>query len=151
VTFAAVSACCALGYAAWNSAATWAALRFVMGFCLVGIFTVVESWLHQSASNAQRGRVFSAYMITNYLGVGTGQFLISLADPAGFALFSLVSALFSASLIPVALAGNAPVPTTPMEAPENGGGRVSHADSRVCARSTNGRRSGCMAASPPVC
>jgi MFS family permease len=122
VTFAAVSACCALGYAAWNSAATWAALRFVMGFCLVGIFTVVESWLHQSASNAQRGRVFSAYMITNYMGVGTGQFLISLADPAGFALFSLVSALFSASLIPVALAGNAPVPTTPMEAPESSGG-----------------------------
>ena len=122
VTFAAVSACCALGYAAWSSAATWAALRFVMGFCLVGIFTVVESWLHQAASNAQRGRVFSAYMITNYLGVGTGQFLISLADPAGFALFSLVSALFSASLIPVALAGNAPVPPAPTEAPESGGG-----------------------------
>ncbi|MGF6760439.1 MFS family permease [Paraburkholderia sp. GAS33] len=122
VTFAAVSACCALGYAAWSSAATWAALRFVMGFCLVGIFTVVENWLHQSASNAQRGRVFSAYMITNYLGVGTGQFLISLADPAGFALFSLVSALFSASLIPVALVGNAPVPTAPIEAPESSGG-----------------------------
>ena len=122
VTFAAVSASCALGYATWSSATTWAALRFVMGFCLVGIFTVVESWLHQSASNAQRGRVFSAYMITNYLGVGTGQFLISLADPAGFALFSLVSALFSASLIPVVLAGNAPVATAPVEAPESGGG-----------------------------
>ncbi len=115
VTFAAVSACCALGYAAWGSAAVWAALRFVMGFCLIGIFTVVESWLHQVASNAQRGRVFSAYMITNYLGVGTGQFLIGLADPSGFALFSVVSALFSASLIPVALAGHAPMPTAPVE------------------------------------
>jgi MFS family permease len=122
VTFAAVSACCALGYAAWSSAATWAALRFVMGFCLVGIFTVVESWLHQVASNAQRGRVFSAYLITNYLGVGTGQFLIGLADPAGFALFSVVSALFSASLIPVALAGNAPMPTAPVETGSSGGG-----------------------------
>jgi MFS family permease len=122
VTFAAVSACCALGYAAWSSAATWAALRFVMGFCLVGIFTVVESWLHQVASNAQRGRVFSAYLITNYLGVGTGQFLIGLADPAGFALFSVVSALFSASLIPVALAGNAPMPTAPVETGSSSGG-----------------------------
>ncbi|MFP3249289.1 MAG: MFS transporter [Paraburkholderia sp.] len=122
VTFSAVSACCALGYAAWSSAATWVALRFVMGFCLVGIFTVVESWLHQVASNAQRGRVFSAYLITNYLGVGTGQFLISLADPAGFALFSVVSALFSASLIPVALAGNAPAPPVAPPRAESPGG-----------------------------
>jgi MFS family permease len=110
VTFAAASACCALGYAVWSAAATWAALRFITGFCLVGIFTVIESWLHQVASNAQRGRVFSAYLITNYLGVGTGQFLIGLADPAGFELFSAVSALFAASLIPVALAGTAPAP-----------------------------------------
>ena len=108
VTFAAASACCALGYAVWDEAAVWVALRFVTGFCLVGIFTVVESWLHQVASNAHRGRVFSAYLITNYLGVGTGQFLIGLADPASFMLFSVVSALFSASLIPVALAGNMP-------------------------------------------
>jgi MFS family permease len=111
VTFAAASACCALGYAVWDAAAIWVALRFITGFCLVGIFTVVESWLHQVASNAQRGRVFSAYLITNYLGVGTGQFLIGLADPAGFELFSAVGALFAASLIPVALAGTAPAPT----------------------------------------
>ncbi|WP_207004338.1 MFS transporter [Trinickia mobilis] len=108
VAFAAFSACCALGFAVWSAAPVWVALRFVMGFSLVGIFTVIESWLHQVASNAHRGRVFSAYLITNYLGVGIGQFLIGLADPAGFELFSIVSALFSASLIPVALAGGAP-------------------------------------------
>ncbi|WP_133645742.1 MFS transporter [Paraburkholderia flava] len=108
VTFAAAVACCALGYAVWDNAPVWAVLRFVTGFCLVGIYTVVESWLHQVASNAHRGRVFSAYLITNYLGVGIGQFLIGLADPAGFVLFSVVSALFSASLIPVALAGDMP-------------------------------------------
>jgi len=114
VAFAAFSACCALGFAVWHAAPVWVALRFVMGFSLVGIFTVIESWLHQVASNAQRGRVFSAYLITNYLGVGIGQFLLGLADPGGFALFSVVSALFSASLIPVALAGGAPahVPVT---------------------------------------
>jgi MFS family permease len=124
VTFAAASSCCALGYAAWDAPAVWAVLRFVMGFCLVGIFTVVESWLHQVASNAQRGRVFSAYLITNYLGVGTGQFLIGLADPGGFALFSVVSALFSASLIPVALAGNAPAPPAAETNPSGGGSRL---------------------------
>ncbi|MFM0529363.1 MFS transporter [Paraburkholderia strydomiana] len=116
VTFAAASACCALGYAVWSAAAMWVVLRFVTGFCLVGIFTVVESWLHQVASNAQRGRVFSAYLITNYLGVGTGQFLIGLADPGGFELFSAVAALFTASLIPVALAGTAPAATAALDA-----------------------------------
>ncbi|SEJ45899.1 MFS transporter [Paraburkholderia diazotrophica] len=121
VTFAAASACCALGYAVWSSAATWAALRFITGFCLVGIFTAIESWLHQVASNAQRGRVFSAYLITNYLGVGTGQFLIGLADPAGFELFSAVSALFAASLIPVALAGTAPAPAIAHDAHDANG------------------------------
>jgi MFS family permease len=108
VALAASSACCALGYAVWGAAAMWVVLRLVTGLCLVGIFTVVESWLHQVASNAQRGRVFSAYLIINYLGVGTGQFLIGLADPGGFELFSAVAALFTASLIPVALAGTAP-------------------------------------------
>ncbi|CAB3636505.1 MFS transporter [Paraburkholderia rhynchosiae] len=116
VTFAAASACCALGYAVWGAAAMWAVLRFVTGFCLVGIFTVVESWLHQVASNAQRGRVFSAYLIANYLGVGTGQFLIGLADPGSFELFSAVAALFTASLIPVALAGTAPATAGALDA-----------------------------------
>jgi MFS family permease len=119
VTFAAVSSCCALGFAASASPALWVALRLVMGFCLVGIFTVIESWLHQVASNALRARVFSAYLITNYLGVGTGQFLLGLADPASFALFSLVSALFSASLIPVTLAGHASA--TPATGPASPG------------------------------
>ncbi|MBN3755650.1 MFS transporter [Paraburkholderia sp. Tr-20389] len=123
VTFAAASACCALGYAVWDAASIWAALRFITGFCLVGIFTVVESWLHQVASNAQRGRVFSAYLITNYLGVGVGQFLIGLADPASFELFSAVAALFTASLIPVALAGTAPGPVAAHDTHASASGR----------------------------
>jgi MFS family permease len=123
VALAASSACCALGYAVWSAAAMWVVLRFVMGFCLVGIFTVVESWLHQVASNAQRGRVFSAYLITNYLGVGTGQFLIGLADPGSFELFSAVAAFFTASLIPVALAGTAPAPARALDAPGAYGSR----------------------------
>lgn len=124
VSFAAASACCSLGYAVWDADAMWVTLRFITGFCLVGIFTVVESWLHQVASNAQRGRVFSAYLITNYLGVG--QFLIGLADPASFELFSAVAALFTASLIPVALAGTAPGPVAAQDshASASGGSRL---------------------------
>lgn len=108
VAFAAIAACCALGYPVYDEWWIWVGLRGIMGVCLVGIFTVMESWLHGIATNSLRGRIFSSYLITNYLSVGIGQFLIGLADPGGFVLFSLVSALFSASLVPVALSGHAP-------------------------------------------
>lgn len=101
--FAAVATCAALGYAVTSRPLMFACLRFVTGFCLVGIFTVMESWLQAAASNRFRGRVFSVYLITTYLGVGAGQFLINLAPPTGFELFSLVGGLFAASLVPVTL------------------------------------------------
>ncbi|WP_432262463.1 MFS transporter [Cupriavidus sp. TMH.W2] len=106
VVFAAVATCSALSYALITAPFFWICLRFTTGFCLVGVFTVMESWLHASAGNATRARVFSAYLITTYLGVGTGQFLINLADPSGFQLFTLVGGLFAASLIPVTLASS---------------------------------------------
>ena len=112
VTFAAVAAICALGYTASNAPLVWVCIRFVTGLCLVGIFNVVESWLNEVSTNTQRGRVFSTYLVVNDLGVGAGQFLIGLADTTGFALFAIASALFSASLIPLAIAGQHACPTT---------------------------------------
>ncbi|MFM0221717.1 MFS transporter [Paraburkholderia dipogonis] len=103
-TFAAVAACTALGYAVSIQSLIWGGLRFMTGFCMVGIFTVMESWLNGVARNEWRGRVFSVYLITTYLCVGAGQFLVSMTDPYGFELFSLVGCLFAASLVPVTLA-----------------------------------------------
>ncbi|MFT4065440.1 MFS transporter [Paraburkholderia sp.] len=100
-TFAALASCTALGYAVSIQPLVWACLRFMTGFCLVGIFTVVESRLNSVAPNAWRGRIFSLYLITTYLCVGAGQFLIGAADPYGFELFSLVTGLFAASLVPL--------------------------------------------------
>lgn len=109
VVFAALATCAALGYATTGMPVFWAMLRFTTGFCLVGIFTVMESWLQAAVPGSEfRGRIFSAYLITTYLGAGIGQFLVRLADPAGFMLFSLVGGLLAASLLPVTLAGNRP-------------------------------------------
>ena len=120
--FAALAACSALGYALSMEPAVWMTLRFMTGFSLVGIFAVMESWLNGVAPNAIRGRVFSVYLITTYLCVGAGQFLIGAASPNGFELFSLVAALFALSLVPASLArvsiadiDERPAPAGPLE------------------------------------
>lgn len=124
--FAALAACSALGYAISAEPSVWMMLRFMTGFSLVGIFAVMESWLNGVAPNAIRGRVFSVYLITTYLCVGAGQFLIGVASPNGFELFSLVAGLFALSLVPASLArvsvaladaGERPAPAGPLEAP----------------------------------
>jgi MFS family permease len=110
VIFAALAACSALSYALSPGPAFWVCLRAITGFCLVGIFAVMESWLHAVATNATRGRIFACYLITTYLGAGTGQFLLNLANPSSFELFTLVGGLFTASLVLVTL-GASQTPT----------------------------------------
>ena len=65
--------------------------------------TVSESWLNAHASNETRGQVLGFYMITAYLSIGAGQFLLNLSDPERIELFAVVSILFSLALVPVAL------------------------------------------------
>ena len=53
-------------------------------------------------------------MITNYLGSGMGQFMVSVADPGKFQLFVVASIVFSLALVPVLLTrASAPKPVTP--------------------------------------
>ena len=60
-----------------------------------------------------RGQVLSFYMITNYFAAGCGQFLLPLADPSEFHLFSVASIIFSLALVPVLLSrAQAPMPAS---------------------------------------
>ena len=50
-------------------------------------------------------------MITNYAASGMGQFLLPLADPESFYLFTVVSIIFSISIVPILLTqSQAPIP-----------------------------------------
>ena len=82
----------------------WTAMRIVTGFCYAGMYIVVESWLNQQATNRNRGRLLSSYMIIMFAGVAAGQLLLHVADPAAFDLFLLVSILVSLALVPLLLA-----------------------------------------------
>ena len=112
---ASVASTAALLHVIWVHPVSWMLLRFVFGLCLAGILVTVESWLNDMATNATRGRMLSRYMIVTMGGLGAGQLMLNSADPAGFRLFVVSSALISVALVPVALsASTAP----PLSVPE---------------------------------
>ncbi len=94
----------------------WCLLRFASGFCMAGMILVTESWLNARSTNRTRGQVMALYMVTNYFGAGCGQFLLTVADPARFHLFSVASIVFSLALVPVLLT-QASAPTPPRREP----------------------------------
>ncbi|MFO1035958.1 MAG: MFS transporter [Geminicoccaceae bacterium] len=85
----------------------WFLLRFVTGYCFAGAFIVAESWLNGAATNDTRGSLLSVYMLVQMGALAGGQYLLSLADPAGFNLFILVSVLVSVAAVPMLLTATA--------------------------------------------
>ncbi|REG82430.1 MFS transporter [Marinomonas pollencensis] len=81
----------------------WTILRLLLGFCMSGIYVVAESWLNAAASNATRGKVLSAYMIAQTLGVIGAQGLLGFGDASNSALFIGASILVSISFAPILL------------------------------------------------
>lgn len=86
----------------------WGGLRFVQGFCIVGMLMCTESWLNEKATNKIRGQVFALYQVSVYLFQGAAQFLLNIPDPSGYGLYILTSVLVSLSVVPVALTRVAP-------------------------------------------
>ena len=48
---------------------TWTAMRFVFGFCFAGLYIVIESWLAELSTPANRGRTLAVYMLVSVAGV----------------------------------------------------------------------------------
>ena len=90
--------------------ASWTLMRFVFGFCVAGLYIVIESWLAEMTTSANRGRTMATYMIVSMGGLGLGQYLIALADPTTFKLFVVSSVLVSMSLVPVTLVATTQAP-----------------------------------------
>jgi MFS family permease len=81
----------------------WTLLRVLIGFCMSGIYVVAESWLNNTATNETRGKVLSAYMIAQTLGIIGAQGLLTLGDAATAGLFIGASILVSISFAPILL------------------------------------------------
>lgn len=100
---ASLASAAVLLHAIWLSVPGWIVIRLVTGFCFAGLYIVCESWLNDRATNETRGQLLAIYMVIVTGGMAAGQYLLTLADPGGFALFALISILISICLLPMML------------------------------------------------
>ena len=79
----------------------WLVLRAIVGFGCSGLFITTESWLNAKAPPAERGRIFSIYMVGTFLALAVGQLLIGRAKIETTGPFSAIVALFAVALVMV--------------------------------------------------
>lgn len=81
----------------------WLALRIVNGLCIVGLYMAVESWVSEQTAGPARGRIFSIYMMSTLVALGSGQFLLLVGDNGDMIPFMLAAILISLGVLPVAV------------------------------------------------
>jgi MFS family permease len=99
--YAALCAATVLLHPVFVSPWAWGGLRILTGVSLVGLYTVIESWLNVQAPPTQRSQVFAVYMAVNLMGLAAGQWLVGLYPPDMFVPFSLVAILICLAALPV--------------------------------------------------
>jgi MFS family permease len=112
--FATVLSALTLALAIDTDLALWTSARLLSGMCFAGLLTISDSWIAGETEASVRGRVMAVYMIFYKLAQALGPLVFTFAAISGNWHFMLVSALFSLSLLPVALreGGN---PTPPLK------------------------------------
>src|SRR3981081_802306 len=103
---AAVASAAILVQGSFVHAIPWALMRLISGVCFAGIYVVAESWLNGRASRSNRGTLLALYMLVLYIGLGSAQFLLVLADPSTPKLFMLVSVLISLAMVPIVVSAH---------------------------------------------
>mgnify|MGYP000244273909 CR=1 FL=1 len=114
--FAALSAmiaAAALTHAIFINIPVWITLRVLVGFSFAGLYLLIESWINEQAPNEQRGQVLSLYRMVDLGAITAGQFMLTLADPGLFILFSLIAILICVAIFPISLStASSPQPVT---------------------------------------
>lgn len=90
-------------YAVYVNPYFWWLLRFVVGFCISGLYVVAESWINDSTTTENRGQALSLYVMVQMIGIVIGQLLLNVSDPASYGLFVLISVLVSIAFAPILL------------------------------------------------
>lgn len=81
----------------------WFLIRMGFGLCAANIYMALESWLNDRATNENRGRILAAYVIVTLAFLTLGQWLLLLAAPSGFKLFTIAAIAYICCIVPVGL------------------------------------------------
>jgi MFS family permease len=81
----------------------WMGLRVLSGFCMAGLYAIIESWLNVRSTNETRGQTLAVYVVTVYTASFGGQFLVNIGTVTGGELFAIVGLAVALSLVPVVL------------------------------------------------
>tara|TARA_B100000959_G_scaffold19500_1_gene18837 strand:- start:13 stop:1122 length:1110 start_codon:yes stop_codon:yes gene_type:complete len=106
--FASMASLSSLVHVVFVDPIVWTLARFLTGFSMIGILTIVESWLNDRATNKTRGKVLSLYMLLTFSGFALGNLLLNVSSPKNYEPFILISLLFSIALIPILLTKRKP-------------------------------------------
>jgi MFS family permease len=101
--FAAVTTSIAMLHGLYLSPVAWAVFRLLSGVAAIGLTMVIESWLNECTETHARGRVFSIYLVSTYLGITIGQQFINVYEITSDKLFFVAGILLALSLVPVAV------------------------------------------------
>lgn len=107
-----------LAFPAFVDPYVWGALRVVTGLAVAILFIVVESWLNDSSTNQNRGRVLAIYIIVTNIATMAGQVMVNLSSTQENILFSIVAMLVCAAIVPLALTPTAapkPIPSAKLD------------------------------------
>jgi len=78
-------------------------LRFAHGFCIAGLFVVIESWLLIFSTRETRGKILSVYMSAIYTAQAFAQIFLGTIDLNSIFPFALVVIFASLSVVPVSM------------------------------------------------
>ncbi|TNF86757.1 MAG: MFS transporter [Gammaproteobacteria bacterium] len=92
----------------------WLGLRFLTGWSLASLYTVIESWLNEEVDDSRRGSVLAVYTMISLGAMVAGQALVEFDAFSLDELFPIAAVLIVAAAIPVSLTERSQ-PTVPHE------------------------------------
>jgi MFS family permease len=81
----------------------WMILRGALGFVFAGIYAVTESWINAKASNSNRGAIYGAYQVVNFVASASGQLLLRQFAASSFLPFTISGALLALAIVPLSM------------------------------------------------
>lgn len=92
----------------------WMFLRFLVGFCLSGLYIVIESWLLGTSGENNRGTILAIYMVCFYAAQASSQWLLQVPAATPLVIFCMIAIFTALSVIPLAVTRLAtPAPEAP--------------------------------------